>query len=55
MEDLLALIHQALDGKKAEQISIIDMTGQVDYLDYLIICTAQTEIHARALIETLTG
>jgi ribosome-associated protein len=55
MEGLLALIYHALDSRKAEQIVIMDMAGQVDYLDYLIICTAQTEIHARALIDQLTG
>lgn len=54
MDELLALIYNSLDSKKAEQISIIDMTGQVDYLDYLIICTAQTEIHARSLVDQIT-
>lgn len=53
MEDLLAVVTAALDAKKAERIVVLDMTGQVDYLDYLVICTAQTEIHARAVADNL--
>ena len=55
MDDLLSMVFRALDEKKAERIVILDMTGQVDYLDYLVICTGQTEIHCRALIDHLTA
>jgi ribosome-associated protein len=55
MDDLLSMIYRALDEKKAERIVILDMTSQVDYLDYLVICTGQTEIHCRALIDHLAA
>jgi ribosome-associated protein len=55
MDSLLSMIYRALDEKKAERIVILDMTTQVDYLDYLVICTGQTEIHCRALIDHLAG
>jgi ribosome-associated protein len=55
MDGVLGLVHRALDSRKGEGIIILDMTDQVDYLDYLVICTAQTELHSRALTDHLTA
>jgi ribosome-associated protein len=53
MEDVLKLVHQTIDGRKGENIVILDLTGQVDYLDYLVICSGQTEIHNRAIADAV--
>jgi ribosome-associated protein len=55
MADVLRIIHQAIDGKKGEDILILDLTESVDYLDYLVICTGQTEIHNRAITDEVNS
>ena len=54
MEDVLALAARALDEKKGENLLVLDVTEQVDYLDYLIIVTGQTELHNQTLANNLT-
>jgi ribosome-associated protein len=58
IEDVLALAASALDEKKGENLLVLDVSEQVDYLDYLILVTGQTEIHnqslARNLVDTLS-
>ena len=51
IDEVLRLIAAALDEKKGEQIIAIDVSDIVDYIDYLIIATGQTDIHNRALAE----
>ncbi len=53
IEDVLALAAGALDEKKGEGLLVLDVTNQIDYLDYLIIATGQTEIHNQALAQHL--
>jgi ribosome-associated protein len=49
IEDVLALAAGALDEKKGESLLVLDLRGQVDYLDYLVIVTGQTELHNQTL------
>ena len=53
MEDVLALVAGALEDKKGEGVLVLDVQEQVDYLDYLIIATGQTELHNQALAQHL--
>jgi ribosome-associated protein len=55
MADVLRMIRQAIDSKKGEDIAILDLTESVDYLDYLVICTGQTEIHNRAIVDEVNA
>lgn len=40
---------QAGLDKKARQIEIIDVTGKVDYADYLVLMTGQSDRHVSAI------
>jgi ribosome-associated protein len=51
MDGVLRLIRDAIEDKRGEQIRILDMAEQVDYLDYLIICSGQTHTHNRAIAD----
>jgi len=53
MEDVLSIISEAITAKKGEDIVILDLTQTVDYLDYLVICCGQTEIHNRAIADNI--
>ena len=55
MADVLRIVHQTIDSKKGEDIVILDLTESVDYLDYLVICTGQTEIHNRAIVDEVNA
>ena len=52
------LAAQAGLDKKASEIEIIDVTGKVDYADYLILMTGQSDRHVSAIadaVETTLG
>lgn len=53
MEDVLRIVRDALDSKKAEQIKIYDLREIVDYLDYIVLACGTTEIHNRALADNV--
>jgi ribosome-associated protein len=46
---LLALIVQALDAKKAEQLQVLNVGALSSITDYLVLGTATSEPHLRAL------
>lgn len=46
----LAIAEAGLD-KKASEIEIIDVTGKVDYADYLVLMTGQSDRHVAAIAE----
>ena len=46
---LLKLIVTALDNKKAEDLRVLDVTKQSSITDYLVLATANSEPHLRAL------
>lgn len=46
---LLKLIVTALDGKKAEDLRVLDVSKQSSITDYLVLATGSSEPHLRAL------
>ncbi|HPY96472.1 MAG TPA: ribosome silencing factor [Candidatus Cloacimonadota bacterium] len=48
-----ALIIEALESKKAENISYIDIAGKSTLTDAIIICNGNGELHNRALADHL--
>ena len=46
---LLKLIVAALDGKKAEDLRVLDVSKQSSITDYLVLATGSSEPHLRAL------
>jgi ribosome-associated protein len=53
LEDVLAVIRKAADERKAEDISILDLEDVVDYLDYIVLCSGYTEVHNRAIADSI--
>jgi ribosome-associated protein len=47
------LAAQAGLDKKASEIEIIDVTGKVDYADYLILMTGQSDRHVSAIADAV--
>ncbi len=46
---LLKLVVQAMDAKKAEDLRVLDVSAQSSITDYLVLGTATSEPHLRAL------
>lgn len=47
--ELLKIIEDVLDERKAQNITIIDVIGKTSVTDYMVIVTATSERHAKAL------
>ena len=47
--DLAKLCYQVLDDKKASDITVLDVSEQSSITDYLVLATATSEPHLRAL------
>lgn len=52
-ETLKSIIEQSLDGDKAEQIESIDLRGQTDLADYMIVASGTSTRHVGALAEKI--
>lgn len=52
-ETLKSLIEQSLDADKAEQIQTIDLKGQTDIADYMIVASGTSTRHVGALAEKI--
>jgi ribosome-associated protein len=50
---LALLAAEAGREKKARDIEIIDVTGKVDYADYLVIMTGQSDRHVAAIADAV--
>ena len=48
-EKLIKLLVQALDGKKAEDLRVLDVSRLSSITDYLVLATGTSEPHLRAL------
>lgn len=51
-ESIKKILHkccEALDGKKAESITLLDLRGQSTITDFMIVATATSEPHLRGL------
>jgi ribosome-associated protein len=53
IEELLKIVRDAIEDKKGERVTLLDLSGVVDYLDYLVICSGQTEIQNRAIADNI--
>jgi ribosome-associated protein len=53
MEDVLAIVSRAVDEKKGENLRILDVREQLDYLDYMVVCSGYTEMHNRAIADSV--
>jgi ribosome-associated protein len=51
--EILKTIKELLDGKKAENIVILDVSKHTNIADYFVIATANSSIHAKALTDYL--
>lgn len=49
MEDVLMLVVDAIENKKGEHPVVLDLSEHLDYLDYMVVCTGQTELHTQAI------
>lgn len=47
--DLVKLCCRVLDDKKAGELAVLDVSGQSSITDYLVLATATSEPHLRAL------
>lgn len=50
-EQLARQLAAIADGKKAEDLVVLDMRELVAYTDFLAICTARSERQARAIVD----
>jgi len=53
MEQVLALVVSAAREKFAEDIRVIDVTEYVDYIDFVVVCSGQTGIQNRAIVDRI--
>ncbi len=51
IDELVTIVNTELDFRKAEQIAIIDVKGHTSITDVMMVVTATSERHARALCE----
>jgi len=51
MHDVLALIVRSIEEKKGENPQVLDLEEQLDYLDYLVVCSGQTPLHTQAIAD----
>ncbi len=50
---LLDVVRTSLDGDKAEDVVVIDLTGKTDIADYLVIATGASQRQVGAMAEHL--
>jgi len=48
-EELLALVTQELDDRKAENIVAVDVIGRSSFTDYMVVATGTSSRHIKAL------
>jgi len=44
---------EAAISKKARDVEILDVSSKVDYTHYIVLCTANVERHAQAILEEI--
>ena len=50
-EQLLKLVENELEERKAHQVTIIDVRGKTSITDYMIVATATSTRHAKSLCD----
>ena len=51
--ELAELCRAILDSKKGEHLAVIRVEGRSDITDYLVLCSAQSSTHVKALADEL--
>jgi len=47
----LLLTVEAIEARKARDVVILDLRASTDMTDYFVICTADADVHARAILD----
>jgi ribosome-associated protein len=50
-KEILDAVLEALDEKKAVDVVTLDVSGQTQMTDYLVVCTGTSNIHIRSLAD----
>jgi len=45
----LERVIEWIESKKAEDVAIFDLQGKTSYTDFVVVCSASSEMHARAI------
>jgi ribosome-associated protein len=53
IQDVALAIAQAALDRKAVSVEIIDVTGKVDYADYVVVMSATSDRHANAIAKNV--
>lgn len=48
-EELLKVVENVLDERKAQRVTVLDVRGKTSVTDYMVVATATSSRHARAL------
>jgi len=51
IKELLKLVENVLDERKAQNVSVLDVIGKTSITDYMVVVTATSERHAKALAD----
>jgi ribosome-associated protein len=55
MDDVLGIIRRAIEDKRGDQVLVLNLIGQVDYLDYIVLCCGTSDIHNRAIADNVVS
>jgi len=50
----LILLVEAAQSKKATDLVVLDLRASTDVTDYFVICTADADVHARAIVDAVS-
>ncbi len=53
IEEVLRLMVEAARDKLAEDVKVLDVTGVLDYVDYILVAQGQTAIQNRAIADRI--
>lgn len=49
--DLKQIVENALDDAKAREVTWMDVTGQTDITDYMVVASGTSNTHVKAVVE----
>jgi ribosome-associated protein len=55
MTDVLRVVVGAIDRKKGADPIILDLSDHLDYLDYIVVCSGETELHTQAIADQVVA
>ena len=48
------MLVEAAQSKKATDLVVLDLRASTDVTDYFVICTADADVHARAIVDAVS-